>query len=180
MRSPARTRFSAIEVAFYHLARGFHATGGRPRARPRMNLREDTTDPMTKVLAWLGYAALGVAAFLNAILGGTILVTGHLIGAFGVAGEHLHDDQLADSANHAALIAKLIAIGFGVMAATEYGAAHFLRRRIRTMFIPIACGLTVVGETAFSVWSGHFNALDAVIIACVAFATWVWWKLPRA
>ena len=26
----------------------------------------DATDPMTKVLAWLGYAALGVAAFLNA------------------------------------------------------------------------------------------------------------------
>ena len=143
-----------------------------------MNLRTDTTDPMTKVLAWLGYAALGVAAFLNALLATLLVVTGHLVGGFGIAGEQLHDQALADSANHAALIAKLIALGFGVMAATEYGAAHFLRRRIRTLFIPIACGLTVVGELAFSIWTGHFNALDAIIIACVAFATWVWWKLP--
>ncbi|MBV8759468.1 MAG: hypothetical protein JO257_19425 [Deltaproteobacteria bacterium] len=134
---------------------------------------------MSKVLAWLGYASLGLAAFLNAILGGTILVCGHLVGAFGEAGERLHDDDLANTANHAALIAKLIAVGFGVMAATEYGAAHFLKKRIRTLFIPIACGLTVVGELAFSLWTKHFNAIDAIIIACVAFATWVWWKLPR-
>jgi hypothetical protein len=148
-----------------------------------MTIRNDSTDPnapMTKVLAWLGYAALGVAAFLNVLLATLLLVTGHLAGAFGEAGEHLHDQDLANSANHAALIAKLIALGFGVMAATEYGAAHFLKRRIRTAFIPIACGLTVVGELAFSIWTGHFNALDAIIIACVAFATWVWWKLPRA
>jgi hypothetical protein len=145
-----------------------------------MNFRNDTTDPMTRVLAWLGYAALGVAALLNVLLATVLLVTGHLVGAFGEAGEHLHDQHLADTANHAALIAKLIAVGFGVMAATEYGAAHFLRRRIRTLFIPIACGLTVVGECAFSIWTGHFNALDAIIIACVAFATWVWWKLPSA
>jgi hypothetical protein len=143
-----------------------------------MNFRTDPTDPMTKVLAWLGYAALGIAAFLNALLATVLLVTGHLAGSFGIAGERLHDQELADSANHAALIAKLIAVGFGVMAATEYGAAHFLKRRIRTTFIPIACGLTVVGELAFSIWTGHFNALDAIIIACVAFATWVWWKLP--
>jgi len=139
----------------------------------------ENTDPMSKVLAWLGFASLGLAAFLNAVLGGTILVCGHLIGAFGEAGEHLHDDDLANSANHAALIAKLIAIGFGVMAATEYGAAHFLKKRIRTLFIPIACGLTVVGELGFSIWSKHFNAIDAIIIACVAFSTWVWWKLPK-
>jgi len=142
-------------------------------------MNDDTTDPMSKVLAWLGYASLGLAAFLNAILGGTILVCGHLVGAFGEAGERLHDDDLANTANHAALIAKLIAVGFGVMAATEYGAAHFLKKRIRTLFIPIACGLTVVGELAFSLWTKHFNAIDAIIIACVAFATWVWWKLPR-
>lgn len=139
----------------------------------------ENTDPMSKVLAWLGFASLGLAAFLNAVLGGTILVCGHLIGAFGEAGEHLHDDDLANSANHAALIAKLVALGFGVMAATEYGAAHFLKKRIRTLFIPIACGLTVVGELGFSIWSKHFNAIDAIIIACVAFSTWVWWKLPK-
>jgi hypothetical protein len=138
----------------------------------------NNTDPMSKVLAWLGYAALGLAALLNAVLGAAMLMGGHLIGAFGVAGEQLHDDKLADTANHAALIAKLIALGFGVMAATEYGAAHFIKRQIRTAFIPIACGLTVVGECSFSIWTGHFNALDAIIIACVAFATWVWWKLP--
>jgi len=139
----------------------------------------ENTDPMSKVLAWLGFASLGLAAFLNAVLGGTILVCGHLIGAFGEAGERLHDDDLANSANHTALIAKLIAIGFGVMAATEYGAAHFLKKRIRTLFIPIACALTVVGELGFSIWSKHFNAIDAIIIACVAFSTWVWWKLPK-
>ena len=139
----------------------------------------DNNDAMSKVLAWLGFASLGLAAFLNAVLGGTILVCGHLIGAFGDAGEHLHDDDLANSANHAALIAKLIALGFGVMAATEYGAAHFLKKRIRTLFIPIACALTVVGELSFSIWSKHFNAIDAIIIACVAFSTWVWWKLPK-
>ena len=139
----------------------------------------ENTDPMSKVLAWLGFASLGLAAFLNAVLGGTILICGHLIGAFGEAGERLHDDDLANSANHTALIAKLIAIGFGVMAATEYGAAHFLKKRIRTLFIPIACGLTVVGELGFSIWSKHFNAIDAIIIACVAFSTWVWWKLPK-
>ena len=74
-------------------------------------------------------------------------MTGHLVGGFGDRGRAApRSGSLADSANHAALIAKLIALGFGVMAATEYGAAHFLRRRIRTLFIPIACGLTVVGE----------------------------------
>lgn len=142
-------------------------------------MNDDNTDPMSKVLAWLGYASLGLAALLNAVLGGTLLVCGHLAGAFGEAGERLHDDNLADTANHAALIAKLIAVGFGVMAATEYGAAHFLKKRIRTLFIPIACGLTVVGELSFSLWSKRFNAIDAIIIACVAFSTWVWWKLPR-
>ena len=142
-------------------------------------MNEDKADVMSKVLAWLGYAALGLAAMLNALLGTMMLMGGHLIGAFGVAGEQLHDDKLADSANHAALIAKLIALGFGVLAASEYAAGHFLKRRIRTLFIPIACGLTIVGEAAFSVWTKHFNAIDAIIGACVVFAAWVWWKLPR-
>ena len=134
---------------------------------------------LDRVLLTIVNKGNSLAALLNAILGGTILVCGHLAGAFGEAGERFHDDHLADSANHAALIVKLIALGFGVMAATEYGAAHFLKKRIRTLFIPIACGLTVVGELSFSLWSWHFNALDAIIIACVAFSTWVWWKLPR-
>jgi hypothetical protein len=137
-------------------------------------------EPMLKVLAWLGYAALGLAALLNAVIATMMLVGGHLIGAFGEAGEQLHDDHLASSANHAALIAKLVAVGFGVLAASEYAAGHFLKRRIRTMFVPVACGLTVVGEVAFSIWTKRFNALDVVIVACVAFAAWVWAKLPSA
>ena len=142
-------------------------------------MNDDKTDVMSKVLAWLGYASLGVAATLNALLGTMILIGGHLIGAFGIAGEQLHDDKMASEANHAALIAKLIAMGFFVLAASEYAAGHFLKRRIRTLFIPIACGLTIVGEVAFSVWTKHFNAIDAIIGACVVFSAWVWWKLPR-
>jgi hypothetical protein len=145
-----------------------------------MMTSDDKTPPMLKVLAWLGYAAMGLAALLNAIIASVMLVGGHLAGAFGEAGEQLHDDHLASTANHAALIAKLIAVGFGVLAASEYAAGHFLKRRIRTMFVPVACALTVVGEAAFAVWTKRFNALDVVIVACVAFAAWVWTKLPTS
>jgi hypothetical protein len=142
-------------------------------------MNDDKSDVMSKVLAWLGYASLGVAAMLNALLGTLMLMGGHLIGAFGVAGEQLHDDKMATEANHAALIAKLIALGFFVLAASEYAAGHFLKKRIRTLFIPIACAMTVVGEVAFSVWTGHFNAIDAIIGACALFSGWVWSRLPR-
>jgi hypothetical protein len=145
-----------------------------------MMTTDDNTPPMTKVLAWLGYAALGLAAMLNAVIATVMVVGGHLAGAIGEAGEQLHDDNVASSANHAALIAKLIALGFFVLAASEYAAGHFLKRRIRTLFVPVACALTVVGEAAFAIWTKRFNALDVVIVACVAFAAWVWTKLPTS
>lgn len=142
-------------------------------------MKTDDADPMMKVLPWLGHAALGLSAVLNAVIAGMLLLGGELIGAFGKAGEQLNDAELAASANHAALIAKIVAVAFGVLAATEYGAAHFLKRRIRTLFIPITCAVTIAAEVGFSIWSKHFSALDAIIIACAVFAGWVWWKLPR-
>jgi hypothetical protein len=145
-----------------------------------MMMTEDDrpSDPMSKVLAWLGFAALGLAATLNAILGAVALFGGHLIGAIGEVAEKTDSSDVATSAGHAALVAKLIALGFGVLAASEYAAGHFLKRQVRTVFVPIATGLTIVGEAAFDVWSKRFSGLDAVIMACALFATWVWWKLP--
>jgi hypothetical protein len=142
---------------------------------------EAPNEVTSKVLAWLAYAALSVAAFLNATLAAMALFTGHLIGAVSdVAAKTDGGADIASDAGHAALVAKLIAIGFGVLAATEYAAGHFLKKRVRTLFVPIALAMTIVGETAFSIWSHHFNAIDVIIIACAVFAACVWWKLPRA
>lgn len=129
-------------------------------------MNADKSEVMSKVLAWLGYASLGVAAMLNVLLGTLMLMGGSLIEAFG-------------DPKQTALIVKLIAVGFFVLAASEYAAGHFLKRRIRTLFIPIACALTIVGEVAFSVWTKHFNAIDAIIAACALFSAWVWSRLPR-
>jgi hypothetical protein len=126
----------------------------------------DKSEVMSKVLAWLGYASLGIAAMFNVLLGTLMLMGGSLIEAFG-------------DPKHAALIVKLIAVGFFVLAASEYAAGHFLKRRIRTLFIPIACALTIVGEVAFSVWTKHWSAIDAIIAACALFSAWVWSRLPR-
>jgi hypothetical protein len=136
-------------------------------------------DATIKVLAWLAYAALGVAAFLNAVLAGVAVIGGHMIGAIGTAADQADEATIAADANHAALVAKLIGVGFGLLAATEYAAGHFIKRRIRTLFVPIAMGLTFAGELGFDIWARHFNGLDAGILVCAAFATWVWWKLPR-
>jgi hypothetical protein len=146
-----------------------------------MMMSEDPpVDPMSKVLAWLAYAALGLAALLNTVIAATALLGGHLIGAIGdVAAKTDGGADIASDAGHASLVAKLVAIGFGVLAATEYAAGHFLKQRVRTLFVPIAIALTIVGEVAFSVWSRHFNAIDAIIIGCALFASWVWWRLPR-
>jgi hypothetical protein len=153
------------------------------RLVPTMKLRTEEESPnevTSKVLAWLAYAALGLAALLNTVIAGTILVGGHLIGVVSdVAAKSEGGAELASDAGHAALVAKLIAIGFGILAATEYAAGHFLKRRVRTMFVPIALALTILGEVGFSVWTKHFNALDAVIIGCALFAGFVWYRLPR-
>lgn len=146
-----------------------------------MKTSEDTSNEVTsKVLAWLAFMALGAAALLNTVIAGTLLIGGHLIGAIGeVASKTDGGADVASDAGHAALVAKLIAIGFGVLAATEYAAGHFLKHRVRTIFVPITTGLTIVGELAFSIWTKHFNALDAAIIVLALFATWVWTRLPR-
>jgi hypothetical protein len=150
-----------------------------------MNMNDE--DPQAqvtgKVLAWLAYAALGVAALLNTILAVMALVGGHLAGALGEVATQIGSGsdaaQVATDAGHAALVAKLIAVLFGVLAATEYAAGHFIRARVRTVFVPIAMALTFVGELGFSLWAKQFTAIDAIVLACAAFASWVWWKLPR-
>jgi hypothetical protein len=140
----------------------------------------DQTDTTTKVLATLGGFALGFCALINAVIGGMALIGGHLVGAIGDVSEKAQlDPNLSNSAHHAEMVAKLVAVGFGLLAATEFGAGEFLRRRIRNIFVPIACGLTVVGEAAFSIWAKKFTALDAILIACALFAAWTWSRLPR-
>ena len=137
-------------------------------------------DPTTKVLATLGGLALGFAAFINAIIAGMMLIGGHLIGAIGdVSDKAQLDPNLSTSAHHAELVAKLIAVAFGVLAACEFGAGIFLRRRIRNLIVPIACAMTVVGEAGLSIWAKKFTALDALLIACALFAAWAWSRLPR-
>ena len=145
-----------------------------------MNTREEA-DLTTKVLAVLGSLALGFTALVNAILGTMALLSGHLAGAIGDASEKSNfDATLTADAHHMALVAKLIAVGFGVMALAEFAAGEFLRRRLRNIIVPIACGMTVVGEAAFSIWAKHFTSLDAIMIVCALFAFWTWYRLPRA
>jgi len=138
------------------------------------------TDLTTKVLAFLGSLGLGLAAMINGVIAAVALVSGNLIGAIGDASEkHNLDADLTTSAHSAATTAKLVALGFAVLAALELGAGEFLRRRLRNIIVPIAAGATVVGEAAFSIWVGKFSALDAILIACALFATWTWWRLPK-
>ena len=134
----------------------------------------------TKVLAVLGSVALGFAAMINAVIAAVALFTGNLMGAVGDASSKANlDDHLTASANSAATTAKALAIGFAVLAAVEFGAGEFLRRRIRNLIVPIACALTVAGEVGFSAWVGKFTALDAMLIGCALFAAWTWSRLPR-
>jgi hypothetical protein len=145
-----------------------------------MNSTEQA-DTTTKVLAVLGGLALGFCAFINAILATLALFSGHFIGAIGDASEKTHfNDHLTADANHAAMVAKILAVAFGVLAAVEFGAGEFLRRRLRNIVVPIACGMTIAGELGFSIWAKHFTALDAILIACALFAYWTWYRLPRA
>ena len=135
-------------------------------------------DPSTTILAFLGSVALGFTAMINAVIAAVALFSGNLIGTVGEASAK-SDLELAASADHAAFVAKLLAIAFAVLAALEFGAGEFLRRRIRTALVPIAGVATIVGGGALGVWGGHFTALEAIVIGCAAFATWTWWRLPR-
>jgi hypothetical protein len=129
----------------------------------------EAADLTTKVLAVLGSVALGFCALINAIIAAIVLFTG----------QNPLDSNMTTDAHHAALVAKLIAIGFAVLAAIEFGAGEFLRRRLRNIVVPIACATTIAGEAAFSVWSHRFHAFDALIVGCALFAYWTWWRLPR-
>jgi hypothetical protein len=142
--------------------------------------RKGMSDVTLKIVAFLGSTALGFTALINAVIAGLALFTGNLIGAVGDVASKNDAAKLADDAGHAAAVAKGIAIGFFVLAAIEFAGSLFLTARKRNVIVPIACGLTVAGEVGLSVWSGKFNALDAILIGCALFATWVWWQLPRA
>ncbi len=130
------------------------------------------SEPTTTILAFLGSVALGFTAMINAVIAAVALLTGNLIGALGEAS--------GQSASHAETVAKVVAIGFVVLAALEFGAGEFLRRRVRTILVPVASGATVVAELGLSVWGGHFTALAAILIGCALFATWTWWRLPQS
>jgi len=137
-------------------------------------------DMTTKVLAVLGSVALGFTAMINAVIAAVALFTGNLMGVVGDASEKAKlDEHLTASANHAATTGKVLAIAFAVLAALEFGAGEFLRRRVRNVIVPIACAATVAGEIGFSLWVGKFTALDAMLIGCALFAAWSWWRLPR-
>jgi hypothetical protein len=132
-------------------------------------------DLTTRVLATLGSVALGFCAMINGVIAAIALFTGNLAGAIGDA---KLDPALTESANHSAASAKALAIAFGVLAALEFGAGEFLRRRVRNVFVAIACGITIAAEVGFSTWIGKFTALDAMLIGCALFAAWTWWRLP--
>lgn len=145
-----------------------------------MNQREEA-DMTTKVFAVLGSLALGFTALINAVLGAVALISGHMAGAIGdISEKNQVDASLTTDAHHMALVAKCVAIGFGVLAAVEFGAGEFLRRRLRNVVVPIACAMTIAGDLAFSIWAKHFTGLDAIMIACALFAYWTWYRLPRA
>jgi len=134
------------------------------------------TDLTTKVLAVLGSVALGFCAMINGVIAAVALFTGNL---FGAVGDAKLDEALTASANHTATYAKVIALIFGLLAALQFGAGEFLRRRVRHVFVAVACALTVVGAIGQSIWVGHFTALDAMIAGCALFAAWTWWRLPH-
>src|SRR5258706_11546245 len=137
-------------------------------------------DVTTKILAFLGSLALGFAPMIEGLIAAVLLFAGTLMGAAADASKELAaSEHVTASVSHAATTAKAIAIAFAVLAALEFGAGEFLRRRVRNVIVPIACIATVGGEVGLSVWAGHFSALDAILIGCALFAGWTWWRLPR-
>jgi hypothetical protein len=139
-------------------------------------MKPDHAALTTKIFAVLGSVALGFCAMMNAVIAAVALFTGNLFGALGDA---RLDESLTASANHTATSAKALAIGFGLVAALEFGAGEFLRRRVRHAVVAVACGATVAGAVGFSIWVGRFTALDAMLVGCALFAAWTWWRLPR-
>ena len=139
--------------------------------------RTDPPDVTAKILAWLAFFALGLAAFLDTIIAVLMIFSGKLIGAFAVLADS--PDAIHD-AHRRALIIKLVGAAFGAMAMAQYGAGHLIRRRMRSTIVPIAMGMTLAGWVGISIWLHSVSVLGAIVLCCSAFASWVWWKLPRA
>ncbi len=134
----------------------------------------------SKILAYVGSAAIGFVAAINTVIAGVAIFTGNLFGAVGDASDKADGAaDLANSAHHAALNAKLVAVFFAVLAALGYIAGAFLKHRKRHVFVPIATGLNIAGWVGFSAWTGHFSSLDAILIGCALFATFIWYRQPK-
>jgi hypothetical protein len=134
----------------------------------------------SKILAYVGSVSIGIVASINVVIAGVAIFTGNLIGAIGdVSAKTEGSADLAASAHHAALVAKLVAIGFALLGGLGFVAGAFIRRRRRHLFVPIALAITIAGELGFSIWGGHFTSLDAIMIGCTLFAGFIWYRLPR-
>jgi hypothetical protein len=134
----------------------------------------------SKILAYVGSAAIGFVAVINTVIAAMAIFTGNLIGAIGDVNEKANGGEaLTSSAHHAALNAKLVAVGFGLLAGLCFVAGAFIKYRKRHVFVPIATGITVAGWVGFSVWTAHFSSLDAIIIGCALFATFIWYRQPK-
>ena len=152
----------------------------RDPASASQQLPSPMDDITSKILAYVGSAAIGFVSVMNMVIAGVAIFTGNLIGAIGDAGAKADaGDALVTSAHDAALHAKIVAIGFALLAGLGFIASAFIRRRKRHVFVPIATSTVIAGWVGFSAWGGKFTALDAILIGCALFATFVWYRLPR-
>jgi hypothetical protein len=117
-----------------------------------------------KLTAWFGGAALNALMFLNLVIAGVAMFLGKLIGALGGGSGR----------------AIAFAIGFTALAALQAVAAYVLKWGKRHWFVPAVLGLTLAVQLAFDVKARSVNVLDAIIVACAAFAGYAWWQLPRS
>jgi hypothetical protein len=160
------------------------ATGAPLGARTGMHTSLDTDElrPLdalpSKIFAYFGSAALGFVAVLDATIAGVALFSGRLIGALGEASGPEHA-EVAARASHDALLAKLVAAAFAVVAIAQFAGAAVIRQRVRSRYVPIILALTIAVQLGFSAWSGKFTALDLVVVGCVAFAGFAWQRTAR-
>lgn len=138
--------------------------------------RPDSPDIMTKAVAWIAFFALGFAAFLDTVIAVLMIFGGKLIGAFA---ELADTHQGIQDAHRTALMVKLVGAAFGAIAMAQWGSGHLVRRRIRSNIIPVMMGMTLAGWVGMAVWLRAVSVMGAIVLVCSAFATWVWWKLPR-
>ena len=150
------------------------------------HLESATDDPplrnelLDKIIAFVSAAALQLRRVRQPRDRRRCLIGNKMIGAIGeVSAQDPRTADLAADVSHAALVAKLLAVGFGVAGAVGLIGAAVLRRRKRHVFVPIAAVVTVGGELALSISGGHVTSLDAIMVGCALFAVGVWYKLPR-